>query len=141
MGQEKWQAGPSALVARLGNSSGDLGLESWNLGILAQHWWDYGGSSKRSHTNQFDIQYFINWKQNATQLIGMTPNIQVDWTASGEDRFSIPVGLGTIGFFRVGKTPVRWGVELQHYVHQPDPVGPEWNLKLFIAPVKGNPFK
>jgi hypothetical protein len=52
LGQEKWQAGPSALVARLGNSSGDLGLESWNLGILAQHWWDYGGSSKRSHTNQ-----------------------------------------------------------------------------------------
>jgi hypothetical protein len=71
----------------------------------------------------------------------MTPNIQVDWTASGEDRFSIPVGLGTIGFFRVGKIPVRWGVVLQHYIHQPDLVGPEWNLKLFVSLVKDYPFE
>jgi hypothetical protein len=71
----------------------------------------------------------------------MTPNIQIDWKKKGSDRFSVPIGLGTIGLFRWGNTPVRWGVELQHYVHQPDPVAPEWNLKFFIAPIKPNPFK
>jgi len=141
LGQEKWQAGPAALAVRLGNSHGDWGVESWNIGVLGQHWWDVSGDDDRHHTNQSDIQYFINWKKDATTLIGMTPNIQIDWTKSGSDRFSVPIGIGTIGLFRWGKTPVRWGIELQYYAMQPDPVGPEWNLKLFIAPIKANPFK
>ena len=141
LGQEKWQAGPAALVARLGKEHGGLGIESWNLGILAQQWWDYAGSGKRESTNQADIQYFINWKQGPTRLIGMTPNIQINWKESGSDRFSVPIGLGTIDLFKVGKVPVRWGAEVQYYVNQPDDFGPKWNLKLFIAPIAPNPFK
>jgi hypothetical protein len=141
LGQEKWQAGIAGLAARLGNSYGGLGLESWNIGVLAQTWWDVAGDDDRPDTRQSDIQYFINWKLNATQLIGMTPNIQINWERSGSDRFSVPIGFGTIGFFRWGKTPVRWGVELQYYVQQPDPVAPEWNFKVFFAPIKANPFK
>ena len=142
LGQEKWQLGPAALVARLGSESGELTcIDSWNIGILAQHWADVGGSSDRSHTHQSDIQYFLNFKRDPINLIGMTPNIQIDWTKEGSDRFSVPVGLGTIGFFRWNSMPVRWGVELQYYAAQPDPVGPEWNLKIFVAPVAANPFK
>ena len=142
LGQEKWQAGPAALIARLGKSHGEIGsIESWNIGALPQHWWSVGGTNNRPDTNQTDIQYFINYKLNATQLIGMTPNIQIDWEKDGSDRFSIPIGIGTIGFFKAGKTPVRWGVEVQYYLNQPDPIGAEWNLKVFIAPVIANPFK
>ncbi len=141
LGQEKWQAGPAVLAARLGNASGGLGIENWNIGILAQHWWSFAGDDGRKHTQQSDIQYFINWKKDALGLIGMTPNIQIDWTKKGSDRFTVPVGLGYIGFFRWGNTPVRWGVELQRYVMQPDPVGPEWNFKIFLAPIRANPFK
>ena len=50
----------------------------------------------------------------------MTPNIQIDWEKEGSDRFTVPVGLGRIGFFKWGKTPVRWGIEAQYYVNQPD---------------------
>ena len=128
LGQEKWQAGPAALAVRLGNTSGGLGIENWNIGLLAQHWWSFAGDDGRESTSQSDIQYFINWKKDAVNLIGMTPNIQIDWEKEGSDRFSVPIGLGTIGFFKWGNTPVRWGVELQYYVMQPDPVGPEWNL-------------
>lgn len=142
LGSEKWSAGPAALAARLGSSFGDPGnLESWNLGILAQQWWDFSGDDDRDGFNQSNIQYFINYKTDATQLVGMTPNILINWKESGSDRFSVPVGLGTIGFFRWGKVPVRWGAEIQYYVAQPDNFGPEWNLKLFIAPVAANPFK
>lgn len=141
LGQEKWQVGPSALALRLGTESGGFGIEHFNIGVLAQHWWSVAGDDGRDHTNQSDIQYFINWRKNATQLIGMTPNIQIDWTEDGSDRFTVPIGLGTIGFFKWGNTPVRWGVELQHYINQPDAFGPEWNLKVFLAPVKPNPFK
>ena len=51
------------------------------------------------------------------------------------------VGLGTIGLFKIGRLPVRWGVEVQYYVIQPDRVGPEWNFKIFLAPIILNPFK
>ncbi len=141
LGQEKWQADPAALIVRLGNDYGGFGLEHFNIGVLAQHWWDIAGDDDRASISQSDIQYFINWKATPTQLIGMTPNIQIDWTKSGSDRFSVPIGLGTIGLFRWGNVPIRWGIEAQYYVMQPDPIGPEFNLKLFFAPIVGNPFK
>ena len=141
LGQEKWQAGPAGLLVRLGNDYGGFGLEHFNIGVLAQHWWDFAGDDDRASVSQSDIQYFVNWKATPTQLIGMTPNIQIDWNKSGSDRFSVPIGLGTIGLFRMGNVPIRWGIEAQYYVMQPDPVGPEFNLKLFFAPIIGNPFK
>ena len=79
LGQEKWQAGPAGLLARLGNDSGGFGIEHFNIGVLAQHWWDFAGDHNRPSTSQSDIQYFINWKLDATTLIGMTPNIQINW--------------------------------------------------------------
>ena len=141
LGQGKWQAGPAALALRLGNDHGGLGIESWNFGALVQQWWSYAGDSDRGSTDQMDIQYFINWKMNATQLIGMTPNIRVNWNADSGERLSLPVGIGTIGMFKIGRLPVRWGVEVQYYVVQPDAAGPEWNFKVFFAPIILNPFK
>ena len=78
---------------------------------------------------------------NATQLIGMTPSIVVDWKADSGDKLSFPIGLGTIGMFRLGKLPVRYGVEFQYYVAQPDSGGPEFNFKVFFAPIIMNPLK
>lgn len=141
LGQGKWQAGPTALALRLGKDSGGLGIENWNVGFLAQQWWSYAGDSDRSSTNQTDIQYFINWKMNSTQLIGMTPNIRINWRADGDEKLSFPIGLGTIGMFKIGRLPVRWGIEVQRYVVQPDDVAAEWNFKLFFAPIILNPFK
>lgn len=109
--------------------------------MLAQHWWSFAGNDDRPYTNQSDIQYFINWREDATTLIGMTSNIQIDWKKTGSGRFSVPIGLGTIGLLKWGNTPVRWGVEPQYYVQQPDPAGPEWNLTRFFVPVKPNPYK
>ena len=153
--QDKWQVGPAALVARLGKETGQpMNIDSWNVGALAQQWWDVGGSdSITESTNQADIQYFLNYRVSNTALIGMTPNIQIDWEKDGADRFTVPVGLGYIDMFKVGPMPVRWGVELQYYVMKPDanvgttnpseyiPYSPDWNLKFFVAPVTLNPFK
>ena len=141
LGQGKWQAGPAALVVRLGKDYGGLGIENWNIGALPQQWWSYAGEDKRRETSQMDIQYFINWKMNATQLIGMTPNISIDWKADGGDKVAFPVGLGTIGLFKIGPVPVRYGIEAQYYVTQPDHVAREWNFRVFIAPIIPNLFK
>ncbi len=71
----------------------------------------------------------------------MTPNIRINWHAKGSEKFSIPIGLGTIGMMKIGRMPVRWGVEVQYYVRQPDRIGPKWNFKVFFAPIILNPFK
>ncbi len=88
------------------------------------------------------IKSSLAWPRHRRRVFAtISPNIQIDWNKSGRDRFSVPIGLGTIGLFRLGKVPIRWGLEAQYYVMQPDPVGPEFNLKLFFAPIIGNPFK
>lgn len=106
-----------------------------------QQWWSYGGDGDRNDTSQMDIQYFLNWRLNDTQLIGMIPNIRIDLKADSGDRLSLPIGLGTIGMFRIGKLPIRWGIEAQYCVVRPDDVGPEWNFKVFFSPIIPNPFK
>jgi len=157
LGQDQWQVGPAALVARLGSGNSDpMSIESWNVGLLAQHWWGLGSDDEARDVDisQSDIQYFINYKAGATGLIGMTPNIQIDWEKDGKDRFTVPVGLGYIGMTKIGPMPVRWGIEAQYYVMKPDasadadfgqegytPYTPDWNIKFFVAPITMNPFK
>ena len=58
-----------------------------------------------------------------------------------EDDIAFPIGFGTIGLFKIGKLPVRWGVEVQYYALQFDDLGAEWNFKVFFAPIILNPFK
>ncbi|WP_208539253.1 hypothetical protein [Algihabitans albus] len=143
LGQGKWQAGPAVLLARLGNDYGGFGIEHFNIGVLPQHWWSYAGDDDRDSTNQSDIQYFINWKATPTQLIGMTPNISINWNADGgfNDKVALPVGLGFIGLFRIGKLPIRWGVEGQYYLTGPDELRRDANFRFFIAPIVPNLFK
>jgi hypothetical protein len=88
-----------------------------------------------------DIQYFTNWRLNETALIGMTPNISIDWTAKSGNRISVPIGLGYIDIIKIGKLPVRVGIEAQYYVVRKDSSGPEWNIRLIFSPIIGNPFK
>jgi len=143
LGQEKWQVGPAALVARLGSDYGGFGIEHFNLGLLAQQWWSYAGDSDRENTDQADIQYFLNWKQNPTRLIGMTPNISINWDADGnlDDKIAFPIGIGMIDLFKVGPLPVRWGVEAQYYLTGADAVRREFNFRFFVAPIIPNLLK
>lgn len=143
LGQGKWQAGPAVLLARLGKEFGGFGIDNFNVGFLAQQWWSYAGDSDRNHTNQADIQYFINWRATPTRLIGMTPNISINWDADGgfDDKVAIPVGLGVIDIFKVGKLPVRWGVEAQYYLTGPDALRREANFRFFFAPIVPNLLK
>jgi hypothetical protein len=99
LGQDKWQAGPAALAVWLGTQHVGWVLDHFNIGLLAQHWWDVAGDDDRPHTNQYDIQYSNYWRMNPIQLVRMTPNIQIDWKKGCSDRLSVPIVLGPIGFF------------------------------------------
>lgn len=143
LGQGKYQAGPAAVIARLGNKSGGFGIDHFNMGILPQQWWSYAGDGDRDHTNQMDLQYFLNWRATPTRLIGMTPNISINWNADGgfNEKVAIPIGLGFIDIFKLGKLPVRWGMEAQYYLTGPDSIKRSANFRFFVAPIIANPFK
>lgn len=76
LGQGKYQAGPAFLVASLAPKPG-----GFNVGMLTQHWWSYAGDDDRADTSQTDIQYFLNYRLSSTELVGMAPNIRVNWKA------------------------------------------------------------
>lgn len=135
LGQGKYQAGPALLVTTLAPNPG-----GWNLGILAQHWWSYAGDDDREDTSQTDIQYFLNYRLSATELVGMTPNITVDWKADSGERLNLPIGLGYSNVIKIGKLPVRFAIEMQYSVVKGDDYDADWNLRLMFIPIVPNPF-
>lgn len=137
LGQKKWQAGPAVLLAMMGKKEGD-----WNLGLLPQHWWSYAGKDSRKETSLTDIQYFINYKPNTTALVGMAPNIRINWKADkSKDKFTVPIGLGYNDMAFMGKLPFRYGVEMQYSIIRPDNVGTKWNIRVYFIPIVPNLFK
>jgi hypothetical protein len=132
-GSGKYQAGPSAVLAHLG--------EKWTVGALAQQWWSFAGDDDRADTSHMNTQIFLQYKLPHLWQIGMTPNINVNWKAKGGEKLSLPIGIGinkvTLLF---DKLPVRYGIEGQYYLIKPDTVGPEWNVRLTAIFTLPNPF-
>lgn len=131
LGMGKWQAGPALMIANLSNQP----RNGFNYGILAQHWWSYAGDSDRNNTSMTDIQYFVSYKLTEVSMIGMAPNIKIDWQADSDNRYTVPVGLGYTTMVRLGRLPVRLAVEVQYNVIRPDSIGGDWNFRLVIAPI------
>lgn len=142
LGQGKYQVGPAFLLAKLAKESGGNFWNCTNFGFLGQHWWSVAGDSDRSYTSQSNIQYFINYRINATDMIGMTPNIRIDWSRDDfDDMVTFPVGLGYSTVRKVGKLPIRFVAEAQYSVFAPDDVGSSWNFRFMVIPIIANPFK
>jgi hypothetical protein len=131
LGQEQWQAGPSAVGLWMG--------KDWILGVFPQQWWSFAGNSDRKSTNFTNIQYFI-WRMLPGQwLIGMSPNITMNWKAEKDDnRFTVPVGLGVGKLVKLGKLPVKIQLQGQYSVIHPDDYGQRWNFQLQVIPVIPN---
>ena len=135
VGQGKYQAGPAVLLSHLAPNVG-----GFNVGVFGQHFWSYAGDDDRPDTSLTDIQYFIQYRLSKTETLGMAPNIQYDWEADSDNALKLPIGLGYQNVTRVGSTAIKYGLEFQYYVVQPDDFGPVWNLRFIFVPVVQSPF-
>jgi len=127
LGSEKYTAGPSALGVYLG--------PKWKVGSLAQHYWSYAGDSDRSDVNMTNLQYFYYYAITPTLNIGAGPNIIANWEQKGDDRFTVPVGLGVNTTVNFGKVPVRFGLEFHKSVIKPDDVpGSDYDVRFYVIP-------
>jgi hypothetical protein len=126
LGSNLWSAGPSAV--------GLVMTEHWVVGLLAQNIWSFAGPGGRdnSRVNQFLAQYFINYNLPKGWYITSSPIITADWTATGSDQWTVPVGLGAGKIFKIGKLPFNANVSAFYNVIRPS-IGPEWAVRGQIA--------
>jgi len=133
LGSGKYQFGPAGVVV--------YQHDNWTLGCIAQQWWGFGGDSGRTDTNSMNLQYFI-WRTLPNHWeIGAAPNILIDWKEDSENFLTLPIGLGARKMIKIGKVPVKLGVEVQWMVVHPDDFGQRWNIRLYFIPVIPNPFE
>jgi hypothetical protein len=136
-GQGKYQVGPGAVVGYLS--------KKWILGAFVQNWTAFGGSGNRPNTNQMNLQPIANYFLPDGWSIGYSGNILANWKASGEDVWTVPIGLSIAKVFKFGRLPVRFALAGQYMPIHPDVGGQKWNIQLLVAPVipkliKGNLF-
>lgn len=133
LGQGKWQAGPSAVLAYL--------TDHWKLGLFPQQWWSFAGDSRRPDTNQLNLQYFAYYAPTPDWAIGVSPNVFVNWKAKSGNELTLPVGIGVNKTLFLGKLPVRIGAEVYYsVVHPQDRPGSRWAFRLFFVPVIPAPW-
>lgn len=127
LGAGKWQAGPALAVATL--------QKRYILGFLYQQWWSFAGQDDRNSVNASALQvfYFLNFPGG--WQVGGSPVITANWMADEDNRYNVPVGLGVFKTLRLGKLPIRIGVEYQYSLIQEDEWGRDHLIKFVIAPV------
>jgi hypothetical protein len=133
LGQEKWQAGPAAMLFRF--------TSRWTVGVLAQHWTSFAGDGDRDDTSQTDIQYVVRRSLGNGWSLGMGPTIKIDWEEDSDNRYTVPVGLGLTKTFRIGSVPIKARIEPQYSIVRPDDFGEQWNIRIQFAPVIQSPFR
>lgn len=128
LGSGKYSAGPAAVGAFIG--------KDFILGALSQNWISYASEDSGREDVEYswlNLFYFLNFEDG--WQVGGTPVITADWEADSDNRWSVPIGLGVYKTHLFGKMPIKIGIEPQYYAVQPDAYGPEWNIRVTIAPI------
>lgn len=133
LGSEKYSGGPAGMIGYLG--------KEWTIGILGQQWVSFAGSDDRNSVSKLNLQYFIIRQLPNMWQVSMSPNIVANWEAPSDNRWTVPIGLGVSKTMFMGKMPVRWGIEVQKSIIQPNAFGMDWNIRLSITPVIPNLIK
>lgn len=141
LGTGKNSVGPMALAFNIN--------EKWVKGVVAQHWWSVGGSDyfnvstdlgpvlvERPDVNLTDVQVVLRYRYSALTNIGAAPNWRYNWETN---QLSLPLGLGFDTLIKMGKLPVKIGLEAYYYAAQDGDFGPKWQIRFMFVPVIPSP--
>jgi hypothetical protein len=127
LGQGKFQLGPAAVVGWFNSK--------WMAGVFPQQAWSVAGDDDRPETSQANIQYFVFRFLPNAWLVGMAPNVLINWEADNDNKVTFPVGASVGKTVKIGKVPVNFRIEGQWMAWHPDDFGQRWNIQLVIKPV------
>ena len=121
LGNDKWGAGPAALMlAKPG---------PWLVGGLVQQIWSFAGSG--DGVSLLSAQYFVNYNFGNGWYLTSTPTSTANWKNSPGETWTVPVGGGIGNLLRIGGAPVD--VKLQGFGYPERPTGgPDWSVQLQI---------
>lgn len=110
-------------------------LRDWGVALLLlTQSWDVTGEDRGSRLGG---QYVIARGLGGGWQLISSPSFSYDWDT--ED-LTFPIGAGPSRTLFIGDIPVKVGGQFWYYLSQPDPLGPEWQLRLQFQPVLPRPW-
>jgi hypothetical protein len=121
LGSGRWSAGPAAVGLFMDGP--------WVVGALANQQWDFAGWSDK-HVNAFLMQPFVNYNIAHGWYLTSAPIITANFSASGDNHWTVPVGGGGGKLWRVGTVGLPVNTQLQAFYNADTPeFGPDWQLR------------
>ena len=127
LGQGKYCLGPTAVGLKIEGP--------WVAGALINNLWSVSGDSDRPDVNQMLLQPFINYNfpDHPGHYLTFSPIITANWEASGDNVWTVPVGLGIGQIIKLdGKLPLNLQASAYYNVVTPD-YGPDWQIRLQVS--------
>jgi hypothetical protein len=123
LGSDKWSAGPTAAALTIRGP--------WVAGALVNHLWSFAGEDDRADVNQTLIQPIVNYNLPGGWFLSSVPYITANWEKDGDDRWTVPIGIGVGKVHRFGTQPVSLQLTPYYNVVRPDDAA-EWTLQFRI---------
>ncbi len=129
LGDGKWQVGPAAVLLYQPS-------HKWNFALFPQQWWSVGGQDDRPDVSMLELQYIISYHFPGGWSVKSTPTIDADWKESGDDRWTVPVGLGVGKVFTIGRRPFSTSIQIFYSVVYPETkTAPRWTFRYSLGPL------
>jgi hypothetical protein len=122
LGNGNWGAGPSIVLLHLEKGS------PWVYGVLMNNVWALSKDRQGGKYNNGLMQPFINYNFKSGLYLTSSPILTVDWQASNEDQWTVPIGGGVGKIFHFGKLPVNSSIAAYYNVEKPE-FGADWQIR------------
>jgi len=126
LGSDRFTLGPEVLLGKL--------TKKYVLGAFPSHQWDIGGSGD-ADISLTTVQVFATYLPGGGWNVGSVPIMTYDHNTND---WTIPINLQIGKTVIAGGRPWKLGMELNYYVEQPDPFGPDWMIGFNVTPVVKN---
>ncbi|PLW69885.1 hypothetical protein [Pseudohalioglobus lutimaris] len=132
VGLGQYLLGPEVAVAQIF----DWGV----LGLLVTHQWDVGGNDDFDTSITGGQYFYVVNLSDGWQITG-SPTFSYNHEASpGEEKWTLPVGVGFSKTTRFGKTPWKLSLQYWQFVKQADSLGPDFQIRFSLGPVVPLPW-
>jgi hypothetical protein len=122
LGNDNWGGGLSFVVLKLEKGN------PWVFGALVNNVWSLTDDKNGGSYNVGLIQPFINYNFKGGLYLTTSPVITVDWKASSDDAWTVPIGGGVGKIFHFGKLPVNSQIGAYYNVEKPE-FGADWQIR------------
>ena len=127
----QWLLGPEFSLGK---------MTDWGLyGFSFKHLTNVAGSGEQElgtiTTNETTIRLHYAYSMGNGWQIESNPEILYDWEAASGNQWMVPIGGGVSKTFRIGRLPMKIGVEGYYFAASPDRFGPDYLARLHFTPV------